>query len=87
MVIAGLSVMAFDAPGSTEMREPWIFVGTIWSYPLFPLTFSLAAWVAFAMRRNRLAAVLTSIPMIIVLPLVALLIFMAGASLFSSFAP
>ena len=37
LVVAGLSVMAFDAPGSTKMWQPWVFVGAVWSYPLWLL--------------------------------------------------
>jgi hypothetical protein len=32
---------------------------TVLAYPLFPLIMAISAWVAFAFRKNRLAAVLT----------------------------
>ena len=57
-LVAGLSVMAFD---SGESREAWTLVLVVWSYPLFPLLLAIAAWVAFAFRKNRLAAVLTGL--------------------------
>ncbi len=58
LVAAGLSVMAFDEGDSPEARR---FVIAVWSYPLFPLLMAIGAWVAFAFRKNRLAAVLTSL--------------------------
>ena len=57
-LMAGLSVMAFD---SGESPEAWAFVIAVWAYPLFPLVMAIGAWVAFAFRRNRLAAVLSGL--------------------------
>lgn len=56
LLMAGLSVMAFDQ-GSTP--EAWTFVIAVWSYPLIPLILVIAAWIAYAKRRNVLAAVLS----------------------------
>lgn len=58
MLIAGLSVMAFDQ-GSTP--EAWAFVIAVWSYPLFPLVMAVGAWIAYARRKNTLAAVLSGV--------------------------
>ena len=58
MLVAGLSVMAFDQ-GSTP--EAWTFVIAVWSYPLIPLILVIAAWIAFAKRRNTLAGVLSGL--------------------------
>ena len=57
-LVAGLSVMAFDSGPS---RVAWTIVLTVWAYPLFPLTMAIGAWVAFAFRRNRLAAILSGL--------------------------
>ena len=57
-LMAGLSVMAFDS-GVTP--EAWAFVIAIWAYPLFPLLMAIGAWVAFAFRKNRLAAILSGL--------------------------
>ena len=56
LLVAGLSVMAFD---SGDSRVAWAIVLTVWAYPLFPLIMAISAWVAFAFRKNRLAAVLS----------------------------
>jgi hypothetical protein len=57
-ILAGLSAMAFDGG---ESPEAWAFVLAIWAYPLFPLLLAIGAWIAFAFRKNRLAAVLTGL--------------------------
>jgi hypothetical protein len=57
-LVAGLSVMAFDE-GDSPLA--WAIVIVAWAYPLFPLTMAISAWVAFAFRKNRLAAVLTGL--------------------------
>jgi hypothetical protein len=56
--MAGLSVMAFDSGVS---QEAWMFVIAVWSYPLIPLTLVIGAWIAFAKRKNVLAAVLSGL--------------------------
>jgi hypothetical protein len=60
--IAALSVMVFDAPGSDQMIEPWLFVGTVWLYPLFPILCAIVAWVLYRKRRWRAATIVTSLP-------------------------
>jgi hypothetical protein len=58
LLVAGLSVMAFDSGVSAEA---WTFVIVVWSYPIIPLVLVIGSWVAFARRRNRLAAVLSGL--------------------------
>ena len=57
VIAAGTSVMAFDEGPS---REAWTFVLLVWAYPLFPLVMAIGAWLAFAFRRNWLAAILST---------------------------
>ncbi|MEW5983800.1 MAG: hypothetical protein AB1806_15725 [Acidobacteriota bacterium] len=77
LVAAGLAVMAFDAPESTRMWQPWLFVGVVWSYPLWLLACGAAAWVLYARGRHRVAIVATSVPLLAALVL-ALLVFAGG---------
>jgi uncharacterized BrkB/YihY/UPF0761 family membrane protein len=56
-LVAGLSVMAFDEGSSPEA---WRFVIAVWAYPLFPLAMAIGAWIAFAFRKNRLAAIVVT---------------------------
>lgn len=58
LLMAGLSVMAFD---SGVTAEAWTFVILVWSYPVIPLVLVIAAWIAFAKRRNILAAILSGL--------------------------
>jgi hypothetical protein len=58
LLMAGLSVMAFDEGVSTEA---WTIVITVWLYPLIPLLLVIAAWIAFARRKNILAAILSGL--------------------------
>jgi uncharacterized membrane protein len=57
-LVAGLSVMAFD---SGDSPVAWAIVIAAWAYPLFPLLMVIGAWIAFAFRKNRLAAVLSGL--------------------------
>ena len=70
LLMAGLSVMAFDT-GVTA--EAWIFVIAVWSYPIWPLVFAISAWIAYARRRDRLAGVLTTLTFLPVLVLIVIL--------------
>lgn len=58
MIAAGFAVMAFDAGVTTEA---WTFVLAVWAYPIFPLAMVIAAWIAFAKRKNVLSAVLSGL--------------------------
>lgn len=78
LVVAGLSVMAFDS-GVTS--EAWTFVIAVWSYPIWPIAFAIAAWIAYARKKDRLAGVLTTLTF---LPVLALIAFLALSSFFFS---
>jgi uncharacterized BrkB/YihY/UPF0761 family membrane protein len=58
LVMAGLSVMAFD---SGESPQAWAFVITVWSYPIFPIVMAIGAWIAYSRRKNILSAVLSGL--------------------------
>ncbi len=61
LLMAGLSVMAFDS-GVTQ--EAWNVVIAVWLYPVFPLVMIIGAWIAYAKRKNRLAAILSGLSFI-----------------------
>jgi hypothetical protein len=61
LLMAGLSFMAFDAPGSDKMWQPWVFVALMWSYPLWLLGAGILSWVLFGFRRHVWAVVIGSI--------------------------
>ena len=72
LVMAGLSVMAFDSGVSTEA---WTFVIAIWSYPIWPIGFAIASWIAYARKKDRLAGVLTTLTFLPVLLLFLIMVF------------
>jgi len=76
VMMAGLAVMAFDAPGSTQMWQPWVFVLAIWSYPLWLLLAAAGSWVLYAVRWYRTAV---GLGLVFTLPIpVVLLVMMVG---------
>lgn len=58
LLMAGLSVMAFDSGVS---KEAWTFVILVWSYPILPLLLTISGWIAYAKRKTILAAVLAGL--------------------------
>lgn len=70
LLMAGLSVMAFDSGVSAQA---WTFVIAVWSYPLWTVGFASASWVAYARKKDRLADILTTRT---VLPVLLLLLLM-----------
>ena len=71
LLMAGLSVMASDSGVSAEA---WTFVIAVWSYPIWPLGFSIAAWIAYARKKDRLAGILTTLTFLPVLLLLLVMI-------------
>lgn len=67
LVMAGLSVMAFDSGVSAEA---WTFVIAVWSYPIWPIGFAIASWIAYARRKDRLAGILTTLTFLPILLLI-----------------
>lgn len=58
LLMAGLSVMAFD---SGVTAEAWTVVIIAWSYPIIPLILVIAAWIAYTRRKNAVAVVLSGL--------------------------
>jgi len=71
LLVAGLSVMAFD---SGVTAEAWTFVIAVWSYPLWPIGFAIASWIAYAFRKDKLAGFLTTLTFLPVLILILIMI-------------
>jgi hypothetical protein len=67
LVMAGLSVMAFDS-GVTQ--EAWNFVIFVWAYPIWPTAFAIASWIAYARKKDKLAGILTTFTFLPVLVLI-----------------
>lgn len=78
LMMAGLAVMAFDAPDSTKHWQPWAFVLAIWSYPLWLVLAAAASWVLFAFRRYVTAV---AVAVVFTLPALAIALWMAVVTL------
>ncbi len=61
IVMAGLAFMAFDAPGSEKMWQPWAFVIAIWSYPVWLLIADVISWILLRCKKPVAAVVLCSV--------------------------
>jgi hypothetical protein len=79
LFVAGISVMAFDA-GVTA--QAWTFVIAVWSYPIWPIIFTIASWIAYARKKDRLAAVLTTLSF---LPVLVLILFIILSSFYYTY--
>src|SRR5512140_711922 len=71
LLMAGLSVMAFDSGVSAQA---WAFVIAVWSYPIWPIVFTIAAWIAYARKKDRWAGVLTTLTFLPVLLLIIVMV-------------
>ena len=71
LLAAGLSVMAFDA-GVTQ--QAWNFVIAVWAYPIWPIGFAIASWIAYARRSDKLAGILTALTFLPVLVLIIIIV-------------
>ncbi len=79
LMIAALSFMAFDAPGSEKMWQPWTFVIGIWSYPVWLLLAGIASWMLFAFR-HFIAAVTVSAVFTMPVPVLVAVVLLANLS-------
>lgn len=75
LFISMMSVMAFDSGVSAQAV---LFVGVIWSYPVWPLIFSILAWAAYARGSDKMAVLWTSVPLVIVVLVVTTLLVLAN---------
>lgn len=80
LAFAGLAVMAFDAPGSDKMWEPWALVLTIWSYPVWLVFAAVGAWLLYRFRHYRAAV---GLAVLFTLPMPGVILFVLAAGLFA----
>ena len=58
LIAAAFGIVAY---GANELSETPTFVTGLWLYPIFPLVMAIAAWIAFAKRKNVLSAILSGL--------------------------
>lgn len=62
--------MGLDAPGSEENLVVVAIILTIWAYPLGLGAGIISSWVAYALKKDRLAYWLNCIPLLWIAPIV-----------------
>ncbi len=53
VVPAMMSVMMFDAPGSTENGALWWLVYSVWAFPVLSVISAISVWIGWALARRR----------------------------------
>lgn len=69
LIVAIVTTVAVSAEGTPGA---WIFAVLVWAYPVWPVGFSIAAWVYWNRGRASLAAILMTLAFLPGLLLVAL---------------
>lgn len=75
MMASMMSVMAFDSGVNIYNT---LFVGVLWSYPIWPILFSISAWVSFARGKDKNASILTAVPLLLIILAVVLFLTLTG---------
>lgn len=81
-IIAPMSVMAFDAPGSETKWQPWAFLMIVLSWPLVFLLAIILSWVLYKFKKHKASLFILLLPLI---NLAILILFFATAGF--GFAP
>ena len=58
LIAAFFGLLAY---GANDLSETPTFATGLWLYPIFPLVMAIAAWIAFAKRKNVLSAILSGL--------------------------
>lgn len=77
LAIAGLSVMAFDSPGSENDRRSWAFVIALWVYPVVVVVCAGLAWLFFGRGKRSIALGLNFFPALYITGWAAILLILA----------
>ncbi|MCF2939544.1 hypothetical protein L1N85_14060 [Paenibacillus alkaliterrae] len=68
-----MSVMMFDTPGSEKLLWAQALFAAIWIYPLALLASMIVSWILYHYRKMKTAVTIGMVPLLWVLPIVALL--------------
>jgi hypothetical protein len=74
LVAAGLSVMAFGAPGSSVNLRAWLYALPLWSYPTWAIVPLLLARRASGSGRVGMTAMLLLLPLLVIAAYLAALV-------------
>jgi MFS family permease len=79
-MVAPMSLMSFDAPGSEGNPIAWLMVACCFAYPLFALIGPILSWISFRKGRRRLSVVFMTMP---VVPITVILLVFAIGHMFA----
>ena len=64
LAVAGLAVLALDAPPANSGPWPALLVGSVLAWPLVPVACAVGAWMLYARRRSLPAAIVSGLPLV-----------------------
>jgi hypothetical protein len=83
LVLAALPILFWDSPKGPDLSG-WLVLLALWAYPILPIGMSIAAWVAYARRKNNQAAILAGICFAPALLCIVAMVLMSLTSLMSA---
>ena len=78
LLVAGFSFIASGPASADGVLFPRPLMWALWAYPVLPVLCSAAAWRAFRRRDLRRAVTWTSVQLIVILPMLAYVAYMAS---------
>jgi hypothetical protein len=64
LAVAGLALLALEAPPASAGPWPALLVGSVLAWPLVPVGCTVGAWLLYARRRGVAAAVVSGLPLV-----------------------
>ncbi len=64
LAVAGLALLALDAPAAATGPWPAVLVGSVLAWPLVPVACTVGAWLLYARRRSLAAAIVSGLPLL-----------------------
>jgi cytochrome bd-type quinol oxidase subunit 2 len=78
LLVAGFSFIASGPASGDAELFPRPLLWALWAYPVLPVVCSVAAWRAFRRRDVRRAVTWTSVQLVVILPMLAYVAYMAS---------
>ena len=78
LLVAGFSFIASGPASAGGGLFPAPLLWALWGYPVLPIVCSVAAWRAFRRRDLRRAVTWTSVQLVVILPMLAYVAYMAS---------
>jgi hypothetical protein len=72
LVILVFSFIAINTGSGELFPEASLWLEWLWAYPLMPVGSMIAAWILFSLQKYKTAIVITSLPLLFIVPIVLL---------------